>query len=81
MRPANENYIGADGKWTRDNAVATCPCLAQEAIDAAERIRERVRGKWLNSLSPEERNDLGLAARVLDHYYDAYRVRKQKPAP
>jgi hypothetical protein len=63
----NEN-IKVNGKWTRRKDAITHPANAQEAIDAAEAIREKA-AEWPESI----RKEIGLACRVLDAWFDAHR--------
>ena len=77
MKLTNENYIGTDGKWTRDNApFTTFPCQAQEAIDLAVQIQEKLRADWHGVGGRKDGVDLGLAARILEAYHDIHKPRK-----
>lgn len=76
MRRTNETYIGADGRWTRDNApFTTLPCTAQEALDLAVSIQEKLRGEWHGIGGRKDGVNLGLAAKVLEAYHDIHKPR------
>lgn len=73
---ANENYIGPDGNWTRDNApFTTYPCVPQEAINLAVQIQEKLRGDWHGVGGIKDGVNLGLAARIIEAYHDIHKPR------